>query len=162
MADAFLDALVEADNRKRVAEEKSKRPAAREGGLTGEQVAGGLIWLGAAYTTYLMVASLQPGTPWRISLIVGVVVQFVFTICERRVMRWPPSVFGAIVFLFDAAINAGGLFPMLRNVGQTPTAQMLAASGVAPTVAVAPALLLSFVVGAIIAIAPEALWRVKR
>lgn len=131
------------------------------GRFPGSKIAAGLAWCGAVYTTYLMLVGLQPGTPAQIAIPVALVVQFVFTMAERPILTGRPGIFTVVVFLLDALINAGGVFPGLRNVGGTPTAQMLASAGTAPTVEAAPAILLSVVVGAIIAVAPEALWRMK-
>lgn len=120
-----------------------------------------LVWLGAVYTTFLALASLQAGTPWYITLGMAVATQFVLTVAERPILNGRPSWFTGGVLLIDALVNAGGVFPLLRNIGQTPTAQMAAAGGVAPEVGMAPAILLSVIFGLIIAAAPEALWRMK-
>lgn len=125
------------------------------------KVAAGLVWLGAVYTTYLAMAALQPGTPWFVVLPIAAGLQYVFTMAEKPILHGKIEIFTGVVLLFDGAINAGGLFPMLRNVGQTPTAQMAAAGGVPADVGNLPAILLSFVLGLIIAAAPEALWKMQ-
>lgn len=127
----------------------------------GSKIAAGLAWLGAVYATYLMVTGLQPGTPVTIALPVALVVQFVFTMAERPILSGRPGIFTVAVFVLDSLINAGGVFPALKNIGRTPTAQMIAAAGTPATVEAWPAILISLVVGAIIAVAPEALWRMK-
>lgn len=127
----------------------------------GGKIAAGLAWLGAVYTTYLMFVGLQPGTPASVAIPVALVVQFVLTMAERPILAGRPGIFTVAVFILDTLINAGGVFPALRNVGRTPTAQMLASAGTAATVETWPAILLSLVVGAIIAVAPEALWRMR-
>ena len=125
------------------------------------KVAAALIWLGAVYTTYLALDAIQPGTPWFIILPIAAGLQYVFTMAERPILHGKIEVFTGAVLVIDGAINAGGLFPMLRNVGQTPTAQMIAAGGVSSDVGSLPAILLSFVFGLIIAAAPEALWKMR-
>lgn len=127
----------------------------------GTKIAAGLAWLGAVYATYLMCVGLQPGTPVTIAIPVALVVQFVFTMAERPILRGRPGIFTIAVFVLDSLINAGGVFPALKNIGRTPTAQMIAAAGTPATVEAWPAILISLVVGAIIAVAPEALWRMK-
>jgi len=129
--------------------------------IPGGKIAAGVAWLGAVYTTYLSVSALQPGTPLTIAIVTAFIVQFVFTVAERPIMRGRPGIFTIAVFILDALINAGGVFPTLRNIGKTPTAQMIAAAGTPATVEVWPAILISLVVGGIIAVAPEALWRMK-
>lgn len=129
--------------------------------VSGTKIAAGLAWLGAVYATYLMVTGLQPGTPATIAIPVALVVQFVFTMAERPILNGRPGIFTIAVFILDSLINAGGVFPALKNVGRTPTAQMIAAAGTPATVEAWPAILISLLVGAIIAVAPEALWRMK-
>lgn len=135
-----------------------KRPAFA---FPGGKIASVVAWFGAVYTTYLSVAALQPGTPLLIATVTALVVQFVFTMAERPILRGRPGAFTLIVFLLDALINAGGIFPALRNIGNSPTAQMIAAAGTPANVASWPAILIALVFGAIIAVAPEALWRMK-
>jgi hypothetical protein len=123
----------------------------------GGKIAAVLAWLGAVTTTYMMLTGLQPGTPIVIAIPIALVVQFVFTMAERPILSGRPGIFTIAVFVFDALINAGGVFPWLKNIGRTPTAQMIAAAGTPATVEAMPAILISLVVGAIIAVAPEAL-----
>lgn len=137
------------------------KPMGRAPSIPGGKIAAGVAWLGAVYTTYLSVSALQPGTPLTIAVVTAFIVQFVFTVAERPIMRGRPGIFTIAVFILDALINAGGVFPTLRNIGKTPTAQMIAAAGTPATVEVWPAILISLVVGGIIAVAPEALWRMK-
>lgn len=137
------------------------KPMGRAPSIPGGKIAAVVAWFGAVYTTYLSVQALQPGTPLLIMTVTAFVVQFVFTVAERPIMRGKPGLFTIAVFILDALINAGGVFPTLRNIGKTPTAQMIAAAGTPATVDVWPAILISLVVGGIIAVAPEALWRMK-
>jgi hypothetical protein len=125
------------------------------------KIAAVLAWLGAVYTTYAAVTSLQAGTPWFVALATAAVLQFILTAAERPILHGRPDLFTGVVLAFDAVVNAGGVYPMLRNVGRTPSAQMVADIGVAPDVGALPAILLSLVVGLIIAAAPEALWRMR-
>jgi len=123
------------------------------------KVASVIVWFGAVYTTYLMIASLQPGTPLSIAIGVAIALQFVFTMAEKPIMHGRAGIFTYAVFLFDALINAGGLYPALANVGKTPTAQMLASAGTSPDVGSLAGVILSLAIGAVIAVAPESLWK---
>lgn len=125
------------------------------------KIAAGLAWLGACYTTYLAVVSLQPGTPTQIAIAVALVLQFVLTAAERPLLRGRPDLFTGAVLVLDAAINAGGIYPALKNIGRTPTAAMLTDVGVAASMDVWPAVIVALLFGAIIAAAPEALWRMR-
>lgn len=127
----------------------------------GTKVASVLTWCGAVYTTYLMVASLQPGTPLWLMVGVAAVAQFIFTRAERPMIVGRAKPFTWAVFCFDAIVNAGGIFPLLVNIGKSPPAQMLAAIGVPPEVGGVTTVLLALALGGIIAVAPEALWRMK-
>jgi hypothetical protein len=123
------------------------------------KVAAVLVWFGAVYTTYLMIASLQPGTPLAIILPVAFGMQFVFTMAEKPIMTGRAGIFTYAVFLLDALINAGGMYPALANIGRTPTAQMLASAGTPSDVGAWASVLLAIAMGCIIAVAPEALWK---
>lgn len=145
----------------RVEDARDGLPISRRASFPLAKLAAVLVWFGAVYTTYLALASLQSGTPWFISLGMAVATQFVLTVAERPILNGRPTWFTAGVLIIDALVNAGGLFPLLRNIGKTPTAQMVAAGGIAPNVDMLPAILLSVIFGLIIAAAPEALWRMK-
>lgn len=133
----------------------------RASSISGSKIAAVVAWIGAVYTTYLSVQALQMATPWHIAIATAVVIQFVLTMAERPILSGKPQAFTLVVCVFDTLINAGGVFPTLRNVANSPTAQMFAATGTPATVGTWPALIISLVVGAIIAIAPEALWRME-
>ena len=147
--DTFLDELIRTN----------ERPARALPTLPYYKLAGVLVWFGAVYTTWLMISSLQPGTPLVIALPVALGVQFVFTMAEKPIMNGRAGIFTYAVFLLDALINAGGLYPALANVGKTPTAQMIASAGTPADVGPLAGILLALVIGAIIAVAPEALWK---
>lgn len=138
-------------------------PAPRTHGFTlsPSKIAAGIVWCGAVYTTYLTVDSLQPTTPLPIAVGLALLLQFVFTATERSILTGRPDVIACIVFAFDALINAGGIFPALVNIGKTPSAQMLAAAGTPADVGAIPAILFALLIGGSIAVAPEALWKIK-
>lgn len=135
------------------------RDNARISTLPYYKLAAVLVWLGAVYTTYLMISSLQEGTPLAVALPVALGVQFVFTMAEKPIMYGRAGIFTYAVFGLDALINAGGIHPALANIGRSPVAKMFVSVGVASDVGPLPALALAFVCGMIIAIAPEALWK---
>lgn len=147
--DTFLDELIRTN----------ERPTRAMPTLPYYKLAAVLVWLGAVYTTYLMITSLQVGTPLVIALPVALGVQFVFTMAEKPIMNGRAGIFTYAVFALDALINAGGLYPALANVGKTPTAQMLASAGTPTDVTPFAGILLALVIGCIIAVGPEALWK---
>lgn len=123
------------------------------------KLAGVLMWLGAVLTTYLMIASLQPGTPLVVSIPIALGLQFVFTMAEKPIMHGRAGIFTYVVFALDSLINAGGLHLALANISQSPVAKMFASAGVSPDVEPLVAIALALVCGMIIAVAPETLWR---
>jgi hypothetical protein len=129
--------------------------------MRSNHIASILAWLGAVYTTYLAIVRLQPAQEWYYLLGAAAALQYIMTAGERPIVGGKPEAFSIGVLIIDALVNAGGVFPLLRNIGQTPTAAMLAAGGIAPDVSESPAILASLVAGFIIALAPEALWRMK-
>jgi len=125
------------------------------------QIASIIAWFGAAYTTYLCVLALEPKTEWLTALGIGMVFQFVFTVAERPFLQRKASIFTYLVLAVDAIINAGGIYPALANLSDTPPVEMIASVGIDSTVSSAARLLIALVLGVIIALAPEALWRME-
>jgi hypothetical protein len=67
---------------------------------------------------------------------------------------------GVSAFCFDGVLNAGGLFPLMQRIGDTPTGQMFTTwlnlqAGASNTAAV----ILALVFGGLLSAAPWFLWR---
>jgi hypothetical protein len=67
---------------------------------------------------------------------------------------------GVAAFVFDGLLNAGGLFPLMQRIGDTPTGKMFTAwldlqAGANDTAAV----ILALVFGGLLSAAPWFLWR---
>lgn len=149
---------IEADERTKEPE-RTKERKARTGGAQ-YRVAAVLVWLGACFTTYLALVALQPSTPWYILAGFGVTLQATVTIIElpmwrRKGFNW----LSLLVLAIDVLINAGGVFPAIARIGDTPTARMLQSGGVPSDMGALPAIALALVLGVIIAAAPEVLWQ---
>jgi hypothetical protein len=119
-----------------------------------------IIWIAGAAASYAGIAAMLQDIPVWLGALIAVVTQLVLTFVERPALagRFDIASIGAL--LLDVALNAGGLFPALRNVGETPTAQMLmSVFRLEPGVSPIGAFLLSVIVGYIIAATPESMIR---
>jgi hypothetical protein len=119
-----------------------------------------IIWIAGAAASYSGIAAMLQDIPVWLGALIAVVTQLVLTFVERPALagRFDIASIGAL--LLDVALNAGGLFPALRNVGETPTAQMLmSVFRLEPGVSPIGAFLLSVIVGYIIAATPESMIR---
>jgi hypothetical protein len=138
------------------------QPARAGRRLPVNEVAAVIIWLAGAATTYAGIAAMLPDVPLWLGVVVAVVAQLILTVVERPALHGRASAAAVGALVLDVALNVGGLFPALRNVGETPTARAIVeAFGLQPGVSPLAALLLSVVIGYIIAATPESLIRQK-
>lgn len=125
--------------------------------LTINRVLAVVGWLVGAAATYLGVQGMS-GAPWTIALTFAIVTQLLLTWAERAMWRGKPSGVAALALLLDVALNAGGVYPYIRRAGETPVGVMLADVFGGSQVGPWPAIIVSVVVGFLIAAAPEELW----
>lgn len=119
-----------------------------------------IIWVIACVTTWQLVAAMTPGMAWYYQVGIGILLQAIFTALERPMLRGRPNKVSGAVLAIDTFINAGGAFPYVLRMSATPTVQMVStALDIAPQVSPIAALLLSLVLGFLLAAAPEAVWR---
>lgn len=120
------------------------------------------LWSVACVTTYELIVTLRPDLDlWKL-IAAAIAAQVIFTWLEKPVLRGKPNQVSSAVLLLDTLTNAGGIFPMALRAPETPPAQMLiAAFNLAPTMPPLGALLLSLILGFLLAAAPEAVWRWK-
>jgi hypothetical protein len=137
----------------------TKKLAQASDKLTGNGVAGMIIWLICAYTTGLFLAQL--GIPEPINYIIGGGIQWLFTKAEQPIWRgkgMPPLGIG--VTIIDVAVNTTGVWPYIRDkLGATDLWTMI---GDMTHDASPPTLLIRFLFAAIIGVAvaagPEYFW----
>jgi hypothetical protein len=119
-----------------------------------------IIWIAGAAASYAGIMAMLKDVPVWLGVIIAVVTQLVLTFVERPALAGRANLASIGALLMDVALNAGGLFPALRNVGETPTAQMLiSVFHLEPGISPIAAFLLSLIVGYIIAATPESMVR---
>jgi len=123
------------------------------------KIAASLIWLAGAYTTMLCVAGLlpdrSPQTVWTVALLL----QFVLTIAQSDFWRGNRQWMASVAVIVDTAFNAAGLWPILRNLDQTPVWSLLLATGLPWEASGALVFAITLGVSLFIAATPERLWR---
>ena len=123
------------------------------------KIAASLIWLAGVYTTMLCVAGLFPDrssqTVWGLALLV----QFVLTIAQSDFWRGNRQWIASVAVIVDTAFNAAGLWPILRNLDQTPLWSLLLETGLPWEASGAVIFALTVGVSVFIAATPERLWR---
>jgi hypothetical protein len=118
-----------------------------------------LTWLAAVYTTYLFLVALGV-TPGAWGLTSAVLAQGMLTWLEGPVWQRKFGDIGVFAVVVDTLVNAGGLWPYIRNIDQTPTWAMfqeLGAAGGDMNAIVAG--FLALMIGYVLAKAPETIWR---
>lgn len=119
-----------------------------------------LIWIGAVYTTGLCLQTLNPNLAGSELWLWAAAVQAVLTVLESPFWSGQRKDVNGVAVLIDTGINAGGLWPLLRNLDQTPTWGMITdMTGYAAYVSPYIAFVLALGLGFILAKAPESAWK---
>lgn len=136
-------------------------PAAqRQIGLSVNQPIAAIVWVLACVTTWQLVAAITPGAVWGFQVGAGVLLQVIFTVLERPVLRGRPNKVSGTVLIIDTLVNAGGIFPFALRMSATPTAQMISTTfNLSPQMTPPAAFAVSLLFGFLLAAAPEAVWR---
>lgn len=127
--------------------------------MTGNGVAGMIIWLICAYTSGLFLSQL--GIPEPINYIIGGGIQWLFTKAEQPIWRGKGiHPLGIGVTIIDVAVNTTGVWPYIRDkLGSTDLWRMIGdmTHDTSP-----PTLLVRFLFAAVIGVAvaagPEYFW----
>jgi hypothetical protein len=129
--------------------------------LSPSQAAAVIVWLAGAASTYLFIAAALPDAPaWLAALVAGAV-QIVLTVGERGITRGRLSFVSIVSIAFDTLLNAGGLYGPMQRLDSTPVGVMLADVTGSASGGGMVTLGLCILLGALIAMAPEELWRRK-
>lgn len=127
--------------------------------LNGNRIAAVIVWLVGVGSTYLGIKVFTAGAPWWLPASAALIAQLVLTFGERGVWRGRPSFAGLGALAIDVALNAGGIFPYMFRLGETPPAQMvITVFGGGRQVAPLSAMIAAIVLGFLIAALPEDLW----
>jgi hypothetical protein len=112
--------------------------------------------------TYAFVAAvMKSATPLMIFL-VSAGAELVLSLAKSAMFkaRERDGAVGVTAFAFDALLNAGGLWPYTKNIGETPTAKMLAEwLGLQASVNDTAAVVIALGLGALLSVLPWYLWR---
>jgi hypothetical protein len=126
------------------------------------KIAGGVVWLGGVVTTAMFLSSFVR-LDGLLLLAVAAGVQATLTAIELSFWRGDRNGITVGVMVFDSAINAAGLWPMVRNIDQSNLWWFLVdVTGLAPTMSPAIAGILALIVGFVLAAAPELIWKLER
>jgi hypothetical protein len=119
-----------------------------------------ILWVLACITTWQLVAAVTVGAVWYFQVGAGIVLQAIFTVLERPILRGRPNKVSGTVLIVDTLVNAGGIFPFALRMSATPTAQMISATfSLSPQMTPPAAFAVSMIFGFLLAAAPEAVWR---
>ena len=128
--------------------------------LSINQLVAVLLWALACVTSWQLVAAITPGMDARYQIAIGIALQAIFTALERPALRGRPNKVSALVLFLDTLVNAGGIFPFALRMSGTPTAAMVSQTfNMAPQMSNVAAFGVAFVLGFLLAAAPEAVWR---
>ena len=130
--------------------------------IVDNRIAAAVVWLAGVGLTATALLAMLVNVPVWLAVTVAVVAQGILTWSERAVWRGKPTSVGIGALILDVLMNAGGVFAYVRNIGDTPTVTMLMeAFGLTGDVSPIAAMIVSLVIGFLIAAAPEEFWSRK-
>jgi hypothetical protein len=121
-----------------------------------------LAQLGSFATTYAFIAAAVQGLAPLTLFLIAVGVELLLMLAKGVLFNASKKddLVGWCAIVFDTLLNAGGLWPLSRNIATTPSAIMLAeALGLKAEIGNLPALALALVFGYLLAVLPHHLWR---
>lgn len=127
--------------------------------IDGNRVAASVAQLGSFTTTWLFINAL--GISGVSGFLVAVAAEFVLFAGKNLVLgdRAHSDAVGWAAILLDTVLNAGGLWPYITKLDQTPSWAMLVQSlQLDGTLRQIPALVLALVFGFLLSVAPHRLW----
>jgi hypothetical protein len=130
--------------------------------LNGYKVAAAAAQVGSFATTWMFISAL--GVTGLAGFGVALVTEFILLASKTVVLSGESrsDAIGWIAIISDAVLNAGGLWPFILRVDQTPSWKMLVdALTLEGDMRKVPALVITLVIGFVLAVAPHRLWRAK-
>jgi hypothetical protein len=124
----------------------------------GSKAVAALAWAVVVWTTHLFLKVMTIGEDW--TLLAALILQAILTAGESPLWRGKGQWWHMVILAVDSVTNVGGLFTYMTRLDQTDSWAAFN-TGLGTTGGLNPlaALLLSLVVGILIAAAPEFLWR---
>jgi hypothetical protein len=149
--------------------ERWASPQARRQGAAGRinayHAGAVLAQIGSYLTTYAFFRAVLAGMD--LPLVIGIALAAEFLLFLGKGLLFDPrrhdGAAGWASVLIDTLLNAGGLWPYVTRVSDTPTAKMVVeAFGLHGTIGHVPALILTLVAGYVLAVAPHRIWRAAK
>lgn len=113
-------------------------------------------------TTYAFIVAVMKGATGLTIFLIAVGVELVLSLAKSAMFkgRARDGAVGWSAIGFDSLLNAGGLYPIAKNIGDTPSAKMLAEwLGLTTDVSATAAVIIALVLGFLLSILPWYLWR---
>jgi hypothetical protein len=120
-----------------------------------------LAQLGSFATTYAFISAAVRGFEPIVLFLIAAGAELLLVLAKGVLFNTnrKDDMVGWVAVVFDTLLNAGGLWPLARNIATTPTAIMLAeALGLKAEIGNIPALILAIVFGYLLAVLPHRLW----
>lgn len=113
-------------------------------------------------TTYAFIAAVLQGATGLTVFLVGLGVELLLSLAKSAMFKASArdGAVGWAAIAFDSLLNAGGLWPISKNIGSTPTAKMIAEwLGLTTDVSGTAAVVIALALGFLLSILPWYLWR---
>jgi hypothetical protein len=112
--------------------------------------------------TYAFIAAVLKGATGITTFLVAAGVELVLSLAKNAMFKQHArdGAIGWSAVIFDTLLNAGGVWPIAKNIGGTPTATMIAEwLGIEATVNETAAIVIAIGLGFLLSILPWYLWR---
>lgn len=122
------------------------------------RVAGIVVWLIGATTTWIFLQSVNPG--WGLNWAAALLAQVILTAMQSPAWRGQFDILGVTALIVDALLNAGGVYAFVQRIDETATWYALSTGfGLSGELSNAVAIIISMILGVLLAGTPEYLWR---
>lgn len=130
--------------------------------IPARPIAAFLVWSGAVWTTGEAIKVLEPGLGAIHLYLMAMATQAIMTYLESDIWAGRFRLLSLVVLLVDILVNAGGIWPWILKIDETPVWAMLVEAGIAPAqMSIIAAISISLVAGTILAATPEQIWSAK-
>ncbi len=133
-------------------------------GVNIYKIGAALAQAGSLLTTYAFFRAVMAGSDLILVILISACVEFVLFLGKKLLFSARQRQNGKQIAIpsiaLDTLLNAGGLWPYVKNIAASPPAIMLAeALALHDTIGAIPALIISLVAGYLLAVAPHTLWK---
>jgi hypothetical protein len=139
---------------------RSREAGAASGANWGGRLIAGMAWGVAVWTTQNFLAVMMDSQ--ESNLLVAFIIQAIFTVAESPIWAGRGRWYHITVLCIDTVTNVGGIFVYILKLDRTDSwAAFNAGLGTSGGMNPLAALILSIVIGILLAASPEFLWRQK-